>query len=271
MTWLSDLWNSLDVNLFSIVDILLVSFIFYKLIEMIKDTRVIQILKGVLVLIIANIISNWLGLQTMSWLLKQTMTVLVVALPVIFAPELRRWLENLGRGSFFESSGQMEEEKRTRLINELVRTAFVLSKDKVGALIVLAQDTNLEEYVRSGIALDALCSAELLINIFVKNTPLHDGAVIIREDRIVAAASILPLSGNPYLNKEMGTRHRAAIGLTETTDAVCLVVSEETGAISVAFEGKISRWLDENSLREQLEKLLVREKHTSRWSFLFSR
>lgn len=244
-------------NIISIIDILIVAFVLYRLALLIRGTRAVQLIKGMVVLLIATALSSLLNLNTVHWLLKQTMTALVVALPIVFHPELRRALEKLGGGDFFARPLiHMAEGDRSALINEVVRAVENMSASRTGALIVLERVTGLEEFVDTGISIDSLVSAELLINLFIPKSPLHDGAVIIRGDRLFAAACVLPLSESRELSRDLGTRHRAAVGLTEQSDALAVVVSEETGSVSLAVEGSLYRRLNESGLRELLVKFL---------------
>jgi len=241
-----------------IVDVSLVAFFIYKLIMLIKGTRAVQLIKGLVVLVIAGFLARVFELATISWVLSQLQLVILVALPVVFQPELRRALERLGRGKFFARPiSFLGVEDMSRLINEIIRGVQALSRTKTGALIVVERETGLNDYIETGIKVDGFLSSELLVNIFSPMTPFHDGASIIRGDRLVAAACFLPLTDISYLGKQLGTRHRAAIGITEISDAVAIVVSEETGAISVAREGHITRYLDEKNLKEMLENLLL--------------
>ncbi len=247
----------LKLNLSSVIDIAIVAFVMYKLMLLIKGTRAVQLLKGLAVLLIATFLSSLFNLYTMNWLLRQAMTALVVALPVVFQPELRRALERLGRGQFLAQrtllSGEIDQAK---VIAEISRSATVLSKNKMGALIILERETGLEEHIGTGVRIDGVVSAEFMVNIFLPKTPLHDGAVIIRGDRVAAAACFLPLSDNPHLTTDLGTRHRAGLGITEQSDAVAVIVSEETGVISLAVEGVLNRYLDETTLQDKLTSLL---------------
>ncbi|OPX84150.1 MAG: DNA integrity scanning protein DisA [Pelotomaculum sp. PtaB.Bin104] len=249
----------LKFNLYSVIDILIVAYIVYKLMLMIKGTRAVQLIKGLAVLLIATALSSMLNLYTMNWLLKQAMTALVVALPVVFQPELRRALEKLGRGQFLKHGSLAPQAQgdisQVKIIAEITRATTIMSKNKIGALIVLVRETGLEEHIDTGLKIDGLVSAEFLVNIFIPKTPLHDGAVIIRNGRVVAAACFLPLSENPNLTSDLGTRHRAGIGIGEHSDAVAVIVSEETGIISMAVEGILTRNLDEASLQERLSAL----------------
>lgn len=238
----------------TVIDILIVAFVIYKLLMLIKGTRAIQLLKGLAVLVVASTVSERFHLYTMSWLLEKTWTALFVALPVVFQPELRRALEQLGRGGFFGRSLFIADEENRRAVRDIVRATAVLSRRKVGALMVFIRETGLQEYIENGVKIDALVTAELIINIFEPNTPLHDGAAIIHNSRVLAAACFLPLTESPFLSKELGTRHRSAIGITEHSDAVSLVVSEETGMISLANDGRITRGLSEQELEKRLEE-----------------
>ncbi|MDS1029318.1 diadenylate cyclase CdaA [Bacillota bacterium LX-D] len=242
----------------SLIDMAIVAFVIYRIILLIRGTRAVQLLKGLAVLVIASSLSKLLGLKTIEWILEQIKIAIIVALPIVFQPELRRALEQLGRGKFFAKPITfLGEEDMSRLINELVRGILSLSKNTVGALIVVERETGVNDYIETGIKLDAVVSAELLVNIFVDKTPLHDGAAIIRGDRIISAGCFLPLTDSPYLSKQLGTRHRAALGITEVSDALAIIVSEETGTISIAEEGKLTRYLDEKILREMLGTLLM--------------
>ncbi|WP_371365921.1 Cyclic di-AMP synthase CdaA [Sporomusa rhizae] len=256
------------ISFLDIVDILIVAYFLYKLYVMIRDTRAVALLKGLVVLLLATLVSKWLGLNVINWLLQKTMTVVLVALPVVFQPELRRALEQLGRGRFFHNGAQLNAEEKATLFGELAATVTALSKNKIGALLVLERETGLNDYIETGIKVDGLVSSEFLINIFIPNTPLHDGAVIIRGNRVQAAGCLLPLSDDRTLTKELGTRHRAAIGISEQTDCVVIIVSEETGIISLARGGRLHRYLDADKLKEQLVPLFAAK--TSSLNELFS-
>lgn len=258
MEYLGALKINLDLfDVTSIMDILIVAFVLYRLMLLIRGTRAVQLIKGLVVLLVATAVSSLLNLNTVHWLLKQTMTALVVALPIVFQPELRRALEKLGGGDFFARPlTQMAEGDLSALIDEVVRAVQNMSATRTGALIVLERGTGLEEFVDTGIKVEGLVSAELLVNIFIPKSPLHDGAAIIRGDRLQAAACVLPLSESRELARELGTRHRAAVGLTEQSDALAVVVSEETGTVSLAVEGNLYRRLNEPGLRELLVKFL---------------
>jgi diadenylate cyclase len=242
----------------SLVDIIIVSYIFYRLLGLIQNSRAEQLLKGVIVLLLFSAGATVLQLDLLNWLLDKFWLVLAIALPIVFQPELRRILEQLGQGKFLKTYyGSSSPDTNRLLIHEIITAAKLMARDKIGALMVLARDTDIEEYLDSGTRMDAVVSAGLLINIFVPNTPLHDGAVVIKHGRIQSAACFLPLSSNPALDPKLGTRHRAGLGITEVSDAIAVIVSEETGTISVARAGRLVRYLDEKSLQEILEMELV--------------
>ncbi|MCL2322168.1 MAG: diadenylate cyclase CdaA [Oscillospiraceae bacterium] len=245
------------IGFLQIVDILIVSYILYKLYMIIKETRAEQLLKGVGLILILMFIANSIGLDTLSWLLQNTIYVGLMAIVIIFQPEVRRALEQLGRSTFRDSQMfQNSDEQMEKVIIEIVDAVENMSKAQVGALIAIVQKTGVGEIIKTGVVIDAKISSELLENIFVVNTPLHDGAVIIKNDRIAAAACFLPLTQNENINKKLGTRHRAGIGLSEISDALVVIVSEETGNISLVINGNITRNYDKNRLKEILIKIL---------------
>lgn len=242
----------------SILDIAIISVVVYNLYKMIRGTRAVQLLKGIAILLVLNLISEILGLTTVNWLLVKAQTVLIIAIPIIFQPELRRALEKIGTGNtwsgFMKNNG--EQQNVMGNVNQIIRCMTYASKNKTGVLIVIKRQMGLGEFVDTGIEIGGKLTAELLSNIFVVNTPLHDGAVIVDGDKILAASCYLPLSDSNRLSKELGTRHRAAVGLTEVTDAVAVVVSEETGAMSIADGGVLIRDVSEQKLRELLLRKL---------------
>ncbi len=238
-----------------ILEILLVAIVFYKLYKMIEGTRAITLVKGILVLFVMNFIcSTILNLPLLSWIFDRLMALMVIMLPIIFQPELRRTLERLGQGKFlFEEGGvSLDEEEAQKVTSELVKAAKSLSATKTGALIVIERKMGLNDIADTGIKMDAIITSELIQNIFFVNTPLHDGAAIVRGKKIFSAGCLLPLTEKRGLSKELGTRHRAAIGMSEQCDALVLVVSEETGIISVAENGDLSRRFDEDRLTRKL-------------------
>ncbi len=236
----------------AIVDIAVVAYIFYKLFTLIRGTRAVQLLKGVAFLFVLVSLTQWARLYTVNWILVQARTMLLVALPIVFQPELRRGLEQIGRGKFFTKTMLgFEEEDMVRIVDELVNACFHLSHAKTGALIVLEKTVGLGEYMEDAVRIDGLVTSELLENIFLFGSPLHDGAVIIREDRIAVAASFLP-STQDSVTVELGSRHRAALGITQVSDSLAIVVSEETGTVSLASGGRLIRGLDAKTLKEKL-------------------
>ena len=240
----------------TIADIAIVAFLMYKVIGFFKDTQAVSLIKRFAILFAANAISQYLKLDAVRWLLRQVTTMTIVAIPIVFQPEFRRALEQLGRGRFFGNPMKsLDPEEKKKVLREATRAMEVMSKEYIGALIVVVRVTGLEDNASSGVKVDSLVSAELLINIFSPNTPLQDGAVILRGNRVLAAACILPLSERHLPGRKLGTRHRAALGLSERTDAVAIVVSEETGTISLAYDGQIVRGLTGDELRARLESL----------------
>ncbi|MEW9702542.1 diadenylate cyclase CdaA [Paenibacillus sp. SI8] len=262
-----DLLTSISFK--DIIDILIVSYVIYKLILIVRGTRAIQLMKGILVVVVTWALSIWFKLSTLQWMMNQTLTFGVLGIIIIFQPELRRALEQLGRGTLFSRSSSEEDQDVNKRIGEVIRAANYLAKRKIGALIVFEKETGLTDYVESGIAIESKISAELLINIFIPNTPLHDGAVIMRQNILMAAGCYLPLSENPFISKELGTRHRAAIGMSEVSDAMCIIVSEETGQISLTMNGHIVRDIKEESLIAKLfEELKPKAKAKEKNPFL---
>jgi len=249
----------LDLTWLDVLDILIVAYVFYRIVLLIRGTRAEQLVKGLAVLLLVTVLSDSLGLRTLHEMLRGLMTVGIIAIPIVFQPELRRALEHLGRGKLFQRS-YWEPQDFQHFLNETTKAISVLVKKRIGALIVIERETGLNDLVETGIRMDAQVSAELMINIFFPRSPLHDGAVIMRGDQVIAAGCYLPLTENPNLSTELGTRHRAAIGVTEQTDALAVVVSEETGIISLAYEGRLIRYLEEKNLRNMLEKLVAPKK-----------
>lgn len=246
-----------NITLINIIDIAIVGYILYKIYMLIKESRAEQLIKGLILIVIVMKLSEILKLVTLHFLIQNTLTVGLIAVIVIFQPELRKALEHLGRSKFLTRKLFDTDEEMQRVVDEIALAAANLSETKTGGLIIIEQDTGLKDYVASGIKIDASVTSALLENIFVVNTPLHDGAVIIRRDRIVAAACVLPLT-EQEVRKELGTRHRAAIGITETSDAIAVVVSEETGNISLSINGRLTRNYNNERLKLVLTKIMER-------------
>lgn len=246
-------------RLADVIDILVVTLIVFQVLMLVRRTRAVQLAMGLGLLFAAYVVSQWLQLYTLQWLLSRVGFVVPIALLVLFQPELRRMLEQLGRGGVslvgFHANG-LDRETRIRLVNDVARAARILGSRKIGALIILERRVGLADFIETGIRIDGIATVQLLINIFYPNTPLHDGALIIRGNRVLAAGCLLPLTVRPGLSRALGTRHRAAIGITEETDAVAVVVSEETGTLSLAREGRITRGLTEEELKVALLALI---------------
>ena len=248
--------NIPQVTILDAIDVLVVAFLIYQLIKFTMQTRAAQVLKAFGIIIVLAQISEWMQLSTLAWISDYIINAGAIVLVLLFQPELRRALEKLGRRKFFSQNQNEDEENDKTVIGEIIRAVQRMSGHRTGALIVIQNQEPLGDIIESGTALYANVSSELLENIFTPNTPLHDGAVVIKEDTIIAAGCFLPLTVNPYLAQEVGTRHRAAIGMSEKTDALVIVVSEETGVLSCAQGGKLIRYLDGNSLRELLEGVI---------------
>mgnify|MGYP006380210475 CR=1 FL=1 len=260
--------NFFDI-IINVVDIALVWLVIYKLLVVIKGTKAVQLLKGIFVIIIVRSLSAFFGLNTLGWMMQQAMEWGVLAIIVIFQPELRRALEQLGRGKLF-SRNVVEENATEKMIEAVTKATTYMAKRRIGALLSIERETGLNEYIETGIGLDSQITSELLINIFIPNTPLHDGAVIIQKDKLAAAACYLPLSESPFISKELGTRHRAALGVSEVTDCLTVVVSEETGSISLTKNGDLHRDLTPEEFKELLKKELViqtRSNAPARWNW----
>lgn len=253
-----------SITLIDILEIVIISFLFYNILLWIKSTRAWNLFKGIMVILLFVLVAAIFQMNTILWIAENTLNVGLIALVIIFQPELRNALENLGGknivGRFVDLRKPEEEKFSDRTIEELVKASYAMGKVKTGALIVVEDSILLGEYVRTGIDVDALVSSQLLINIFEKNTPLHDGAVIIRGDRIVSATCYLPLSDSLTLSKDLGTRHRAAVGVSEVSDSVTIVVSEETGRVSVAEGGRIYHGIDAAFLKGKLSELQNKKK-----------
>ena len=253
--FISMIMNSLkSMSITAIIDILVVAFIFYKGYMLIKETRAEQLLKGIAFIIILIPISSILNLSMLYFILSKTLTIGIISVVIIFQPEIRRALEHLGRSAFEDKHGFEDSEQRNIYVSEIVNAVANLAETKTGALIAIEQGTGLGEIIASGTILEAKIT--LLENIFVVNTPLHDGATIIGRDKILASGCVLPLTNNKEINKKLGTRHRAAIGLSEISDALVIIVSEETGIISLAINGRLTRNYDKDRLRTILLKIM---------------
>jgi len=238
------------------VDIALVWYVLYKLIMLIRGTKAIQLLKGIVVVFAVRLASIMLGLPTIQYITAEAISWGFLVIIILFQPELRRALEQLGRGNLFSRSSKSEEEKLEEMIESIVESCHYMAKRRIGALITIERETGVGEYTETGIPINGKLTHQLLTNIFTPNTPLHDGAVIIKRDEIVAAACYLPLSESPFISKELGTRHRAAMGISEVTDALTIVVSEETGDVSCTKNGELHRELDQEAFRTFLRKNL---------------
>ena len=243
---------SIAINIF---DILIVAYIFYRFTKAIAGTKIMILVRGVIIFVLAQFVANILGLTTISWLINQIITYGVIAAVVIFSPEIRTGLERLGRATDFFSNSTVSAEEQ--MIRSFVKSVEYMSPRKIGALVAIQRVRTLQEYIATGIPLDSKISAELLINIFIPNTPLHDGAVIIRDNRIAVTSAYLPLTERTGISKEFGTRHRAAIGLSEVSDALTFIVSEETGGISITYNGVFKHNLSLEEFEAELRALLL--------------
>ena len=260
-SWLSQLPR---ITIRNLVEIVIISVLVYEILLWIKNTRAWILLKGLLVILAFAVAASVLRLTTISWIIRNFTTIAVTALLIVFQPELRKALEQLGSQNFFSNllsfdDGKTKQMFSDKTINELVRATFEMAKVKTGALMVIERETSLKEIERTGIEINGLVTSQLLINIFEHNTPLHDGAVVIRGNRVAAATCYLPLSDNMTISKDLGTRHRAAVGVSESTDSLTIVVSEETGRVSVAEEGSLTRVQNADGLREILSVLKKEE------------
>lgn len=246
-----------QIHVPDIIEIIIIAIVLYQVMGWFKKSRAWTLFKGIAVLALCWLVAAVFDLNTILWIFRNTISVGIIAIIIIFQPELRRALEQLGKQNFIatlfdSSSSERRERFTTKTMNELIKAAFEMSKNKTGALIVIEQNVALGDYERTGIPIDAVVSSQLLVNIFEHNTPLHDGAVIMRNNRIVAATCYLPLSDSLEINKELGTRHRAGIGISEVSDSMTIIVSEETGDVSVAVGGELFRGLDADNLRKKL-------------------
>lgn len=261
------------IRLTNIFEIFIISVLIYYILIWIRDTRAWTLLKGILVIFAFVLVAYVFQMSTILWLFQNLISVTIISIFVLFQPELRRALEQLGRKNLLSSvfnlsSGAAVDEQAAKVIektkSEIIKACVEMSKARTGALIVIEQEVRLSEYERTGIFLDSMVSSQLLMNIFEHNTPLHDGAVFIRNNRIVAATCYLPLSDNMLLSKELGTRHRAGVGISEVSDSITLIVSEETGMISIAHDGMLFRGLNQEELREKLSTLMKNQDTSKR-------
>lgn len=261
-------WHTLSV----VLDVLITWYFIYHLTLLIKGTKAVQLANGIILIMVARVLAGWAQLTTVTFILDQIVSWSVIGIIVIFQPEIRRGLERLGRVSLFSDSENSEREQQEKLVKELDKAIQYMSKRRIGALITLEQKTGLEEYVETGIKLDALVTGELLINIFIPNTPLHDGAVIIKNNRVQVASAYLPLSDNAMIPKSLGTRHRAAVGISEVTDAITVVVSEETGGVTITRNGQFMVDLSQQEYLKYLRAELVTEEKKKRpWPIRLAR
>ncbi len=260
MNFIQPLKNFVYIGWIDIIDIIIVSYIFYKVGSLVKETRAQQVMKGIIILLVATQLSEWLQLNALNYILVNLMQFGILALIIVFQPELRRVLEKMGRfnvGAIFKADPSAGSYNMGETINSIALAAGNLSLTKTGALIVIERETRLGEIAGTGTSLDAEVSNQLLENVFFHNSPLHDGALIVRRNRIVAAGCYLPLTEDRTLSKSLGTRHRAGIGITETADCVVVIVSEETGNISVAMGGALETQFTPDTLKKKLTNVLV--------------
>ncbi len=256
-TFFNNIVSSIGVT--DVLDIAIVAFLVYKVLGFIRETRAEQLAKGLLVLVICTLLSDFFKLYTLHWLLSGVVSVGLIAIVVIFQPELRRALEHLGRSRFANIMNDIDKEEAKRMVNEIVRAIESMSASRTGALMVIEKEITLNDIVETGTVIDAYISAEMIGNIFYEGAPLHDGALILRGDRLYAAGCVLPLTQNKELSKELGTRHRAGIGITENSDALVIIVSEETGVISLAQNGELTRFLEAKKIEKTLLDLYLQE------------
>ncbi|MGN1156133.1 MAG: diadenylate cyclase CdaA [Agathobacter sp.] len=263
---------NLTLTWVDIVEILIISVLFYHVLLWVKSTRAWNLFKGILMILIFVLIAALFQMSTILWLAENTLNVGLIAVVIIFQPELRKALENIGGRNRITSLFSLNKTDTVkfsdRAIEELIKATYAMGRVKTGALIVIEDEILLDDYIHTGINVDAIVSSQLLINIFEKNTPLHDGAVIMRGDRVVAATCYLPLSDSMSLSKDLGTRHRAAVGISEVSDSLTIVVSEETGKISIALRGQIYRDVDPDFLREKLRYMQKRNQEVTRMELL---
>jgi diadenylate cyclase len=258
MTWIDSALRRPAFGWWDIADIIVVSVLIYELLKLIRGTRAVQMALGGAVLVALFYVSSWAHLQTVNWLVRNLAGYIVFGVIVLFQSDIRRALAHLGRAPFFRYFAKPESAEET--VEEIVMAAGLLADRRIGAIVAIERQIGLRNYIEGGIPLDAVLTYDLLLSIFQTSSPLHDGAVIVQDDRVAAAACFLPLTVNPKLSKELGSRHRAAIGLTEENDSVAIVVSEETGAISIVADGVIERGLSPDALRARLRGLIMQRR-----------
>ncbi len=246
---------NVSIGIMDVLDIAIITFLIYKLLGFIRETRAEQLAKGILLLLVATVASKWLHLYTVHWVLSSLISAGLIAIVVIFQPELRRGLEYIGRSRITNVFGEVDKEEAKRIVGQFVEAVESMSASRTGALIVIEREISLNDIIETGTVIDAQITAQMIGTIFYEGTPLHDGAVIVRGDKLHAAGCVLPLTQNKELNKELGTRHRAGIGITENSDALVLIVSEETGVISMAENGVLTRFLDGKAVEKKLLSL----------------
>ena len=263
---------NLTITWVDIIEIIIISVLFYHILLWIKSTRAWNLFKGIMVILMFVVIAAFFQMSTILWIAENTFNVGLIALVIIFQPELRKALENIGDRNILTSLLNLNKQEEAKFsdhtIDELIKAVYAMGKVKTGALIVIEDEILLNEYIRTGIDVDAIVSSQLLINIFEKNTPLHDGAIIMRGDRVVSATCYLPLSDSLGLSKELGTRHRAAVGISEVSDSLTIIVSEETGNVSLALRGQIYRNVDADFLKEKLQYMQNRNHEVTRMELL---
>ena len=251
----------LNIRWIDLLDILVVTVLIYYILVWLKGTRAVTLIRGLILILLIYVLSRFIGLYTINWIFERSAAVIFVMLVILFQPELRRTLERLGRGKFLGTVGFTAMPHGSLYVRHIVRAVEQMAEERIGALIVIEKMTGLGEYLESGVRLDALLSSELILSVFNQKAPLHDGAVIIQGDRIVAASCLLPISESRLLDKRLGTRHRAAVGVTEVSDAIVIVVSEKTGIISFAENGYLTRYFTKDMLEEKLFSLYKIEKN----------
>lgn len=261
---MSEIFNNIisGVGITDVIDVAIVAYVIYKILGFIRETRALQLVKGLLILVLITVLSEKFNFYTLNWILKNTISLGVIALVIVFQPELRRALEYVGRSKFITPQfAQMDKERVKTITAAIIKAVDYFSSNKIGALIIMERETVLNDIAETGTKINAEISTELLGNIFYEGAPLHDGATIVRGDRIYAAGCVLPLTQSKTLSKDLGTRHRAGIGITENSDAIAIIVSEETGIISIAVDGKLSRFLDIKTVEKTLLNIYLSQIH----------